>query len=137
PAMSGAAGTLGKAQRAIKPESVALGVFGAIAAVAALLIAVQVIGRQVRVGTSESEILRALGADEAMTSCEALIGILGAVVVGSLLAAGVAVALSPLAPIGPVRPVYPDPGVSFDWTVLSVGVAVLVVGLGAAAAALV
>ena len=53
-----------------------------------------------------------------MTSSEALIGILGAVVVGSLLAAGVAVALSPLAPIGPVRPVYPDPGVSFDWTVL-------------------
>lgn len=137
PAMSGAAETFGKAQRAIKPESIALGVFGAIAAMAALLIAVQVIGRQVRVGTNETETLRALGADQAMTSSEALIGILGAVVVGSLLAAGVAVALSPLAPIGPVRPVYPDPGVSFDWTVLGVGVAVLVVGLGAAAAALV
>jgi hypothetical protein len=137
PAVSGVADVLGKAQRAIKPESIALGVFGAIAALAALLIAVQVIGRQVRLGTDETETLRALGADQAMTSSEALIGILGAVVVGSLLAAGVAVALSPLAPLGPVRPVYPDPGVSFDWTVLGVGVAVLVVGLGAAAAALV
>ena len=137
PAFSGASDTLGKAQRSIKPESIALGVFGAIAALAALLIAIQVIGRQVRMGSNDTETLRALGADQAMTSAEALIGILGAVVVGSLLAAGVAVALSPLAPIGPVRPVYPDPGVSFDWTVLGAGIAVLVVGLGAVAVALV
>lgn len=137
PAFSGASDTLGKAQRAIKPESIALGVFGAIAALAALLISIQVIGRQVRMGSNDTETLRALGADLAMTSAETLIGILGAVLAGSLLGVGVAVALSPLAPIGPVRPVYPDPGVSFDWTVLGAGVAVLVVGLGAVAVALV
>ena len=39
-----------KAERAIKPESIALGVFGIIAALAALLIAAQVIGRQTRLG---------------------------------------------------------------------------------------
>jgi hypothetical protein len=35
-----------------------------------------------------------------------------------------------------VRPVYPDPGIAADWTVLGAGLAVLVVGLGAAAVAL-
>jgi hypothetical protein len=55
------------------------------------------------------------------------------VIVASLLAAAVAIALSPLAPFGPVRPVYPDLGVSFDWTVLGLGVVGLIVGLGAMA----
>src|SRR5947209_1114888 len=41
---------LAKAERAIKPESIALGVFGGIVAFAALLIAGQAISRQVRVG---------------------------------------------------------------------------------------
>ena len=41
----------------------------------------------------------------------------------------VAVGLSPLAPFGAVRPLYPDLGVAFDWTVLGLGFAVLVVVL--------
>lgn len=49
-----------EAQRAIQPESLALGVFGGIAVLAALLIAGQVIGRQLRRGTGELGILRAL-----------------------------------------------------------------------------
>ena len=61
---------------------------------------------------------------------DGLIGILASVLVGSLLAVAVAVALSPLAPIGPVRPVYPTPGVAYDWTVLGLGVLVLIVVLG-------
>jgi hypothetical protein len=47
------------------------------------------------------------------------------------------VALSPLAPLGPVRPYYPDPGVAFDWTVLGLGMTVLVVVLGSVAIMLV
>ena len=47
-----------------------------------------------------------------------------------------AVALSPLSPLGPVRPVYPHPGIAFDWTVLGIGLLVLMVGLGSAAVAL-
>ncbi len=82
-----------KAERAIKPESIALGVFGAIAALAALLIAAQMIGRQLRLGAVELTTLRALGADPVMTVGDGLIGIMGAVVVGSLAAAAVAVAL--------------------------------------------
>ena len=68
-----------------------------------------------------------------MAMADGLVGVLGAIVAGSLLAVVVAVALSPLAPIGPVRPVYPDIGVSFDWTVLGFGFLVFVVALTVAA----
>ncbi|MGA2528469.1 MAG: FtsX-like permease family protein [Acidimicrobiales bacterium] len=122
-----------KAQRSIKPEALALGVFGTIVALAALLIAGQVTSRQLRLGADEREVLRALGAGSVTTSSDGLIGIGTAIVLGALLAAGVAVALSPLAPLGPVRPVYPYPGISFDWTVLGFGVLCLVVILGAIA----
>ncbi|MEY2459938.1 MAG: putative transport system permease protein [Acidimicrobiaceae bacterium] len=125
-----------KAQRAIRPEAVALDVFGAIAALVAILIAAQMIGRQLRLGSDEVNVLRALGAGPAATSTDGLIGIFGALVIGSLLAMSVAVALSPLAPIGPVRAVDPTRGVAFDWTVLGVGAAVLIVGLGAVSTAL-
>ena len=45
--------TAAKAERAIEPTSIALAVFGGIAAVAALLIAGQVIGRQLRLGAGD------------------------------------------------------------------------------------
>ena len=47
--------TVGKAQRAIAPTSIALAVFGGIAALAALIIAGQVIGRQLRLDTADLE----------------------------------------------------------------------------------
>ena len=101
-----------KAQRAIKPEAIALAVFGAIAAFAALLIASQVISRQLRLGADDLDVMRALGASPTMTATDGLVGVVGAVIVGSLLATGVAVALSPLAPLGPVRPFNPSPGIA-------------------------
>jgi hypothetical protein len=119
------------AERAIRPEAIALGLFGGIAALAAILIAAQVIGRQLRLGADDAGVLRALGARPVVTAADGLLGLLGAVVLGSLLAFAVAVALSPLAPIGPVRPVYPYPGMAFDWTVLGFGVLALVAILGA------
>ena len=98
------------AERAIKPESIALGVFGGIAALAAVLIAGQAIGRQLRLA-------RRGGAHPAGPRCQPghdhgrrPDGHFIAVIIGSLLAVVVAVGLSPLAPIGVVRPVYPDPG---------------------------
>ena len=84
-----------QAQRAIKPEAIALGVFGAIAALAALLIAGQVIGRQLRLDADDLYTLRAIGAGPAMTTADGLIGTIGAVVAGSVLAALVAIGLSP------------------------------------------
>jgi hypothetical protein len=118
------------AERAIKPESIALGVFGGIVGLAVLFIVGQVIGRQLRFGADEESTLRALGASPRMTTADGLVGIVGAVVIGSLLAVVVAVGLSPLTPIGPVRPVYPTPGFAFDWTVLGLGLLALVLLLG-------
>jgi hypothetical protein len=123
------------AERAIKPESIALGVFGGIAALATVLIAAQAISRQLRLRAEEGRTLRALGASPAMTMGDGLMGTLISVIVGSLLAVVVAVGLSPLAPIGVVRPVYPDPGIAFDWTALGFGLLVLVVVLSAVAVA--
>jgi hypothetical protein len=123
----GVAPNVAVAERAIKPESIALGVFGGIAALAALVIAGLAIGRQLRTGAEERRTLRALGADPAMVVEDGVLGLIPAVVVGSLLAVAVAVGLSPLSPIGVVRPVYPDSGVAFDWTVLGCGFAILVV----------
>ena len=125
-----------KANRAIKPESIALGVFGVIAALAAFAVAGQAIARQLWTNRSDTEVLRALGADLAMTMSDGLLGVLGGVVLGSLLAAGVAIALSPIGPIGPVRPVYPARGFAADWTVLGLGLAVLIVGFGTIAVVL-
>ena len=67
---------------------------------------------------------------------DGLIGVVGAVVVGAILASALAVALSPLTPFGPVRRVYPSRGIAFDWTVLGVGVAALVLVLVALAVVL-
>ena len=118
-----------KAERAIRPLALALGVFGGIVALAALLVAGQAIGRQLRLDAGDLQTVRALGGGPAVTSVAGLLGVVGAAATGSLLAVAVALALSPLAPLGPVRPVYPDPGVAFDWTVLGPGAVVLMVGL--------
>ena len=99
-----------KAQNAIRPEAIALAVFGLIAALAAILIAAQMIGRQMSFWNPEWRTLRVIGASPAMTASDGLLGIMGSVVLGSVLAGAVAVALSPLAPLGPVRPYYPVSG---------------------------
>jgi hypothetical protein len=53
-----------------------------------------------------------------------------------MLAVAVAVAASPLAPLGQLHRLEPDPGVSFDWTVLGAGAAFFLLALSAATAVL-
>jgi len=118
------------AQRVIGPDVVALYIFGLIVSLVALLVAGQMIGRQLRLGTEDLGVVRALGANPTMTMLDGLVGIAGAIISGAIVAAGVAVALSPLMPIGPVGPVYPESGPSFDGLVLGVGVGVLMIVLG-------
>ena len=114
-----------KADRSLKPISFALGVFGIVALVAALLIAAQLMARRFRVEIGDLHILRALGAGPPDTMLDGLIGSEASILVGSLLAAVVAIALSPVAPIGPVRAVYPSNGFSLDWVVLGLGFLIL------------
>ena len=126
----------GQVERATKPEAIALGGFGIIAALAALFIAGQAISRRLWANGEDLEVLRSLGANRATRTSDAMLGPLGAVLLGALLAVGVAVALSPLMPIGPARQVDPAPGVALDWTVLMAGFAVLSIGLGTLTVAL-
>lgn len=124
--------TEAKVERAVKPETIALAVFGLIAALAAFGIALSAISRSIRSADEDRELLRALGAGLLATLSDALLGILVAVLLGSLVACGVAVGLSGLAPLGPIRDVY-HPGIVFDWTVLGIGFAFFAGGLSATA----
>jgi hypothetical protein len=117
-------------QSSIEPDWIALAAFAVIALAVTLLVGAQAIARQVRAGDGDRMVFRALGAGPAMVAADCLLGTLGAVAAGSLLAVAVAVGLSPVAPIGPVRPVYPYPGVAFDAAVLGAGFLVLACGLG-------
>jgi hypothetical protein len=91
----------------------------------------QLIARQLSSTGGDERILRSLGADPRMIVSVESIGILGAGILGVLVAGAVAVALSPLTPLGPVRLFYPYPGVTFDWTVLGTGMLALAVALAA------
>ncbi len=118
-------------QSTIEPDWIALAALAVVALAVTLLVGAQAIARQVRAGGADRMVLRALGAGPAMVAADCLLGLLGAVAAGTLLAVAVAVAFSPVAPIGPVRPVYPAPGVAFDWAVLGFGFLVLACCLGA------
>ncbi len=123
-----------EAQSAIRPEAIALGVFGIIAALAALIIGAQSISRQLRAAGDDAEILRALGAGPGAATADGVLGILAAVVAGALLAVAIAIGLSPFSLFGPVRQVEPGRGVYLDATVLALGALGLILVLGGVAA---
>jgi hypothetical protein len=123
--------------RSIEPDSIALGVFGLIAGLAALIIAAGLIARALQSQSEDLDILRALGASPSMNTSASLLGLTGAIVGGGVLAVVVAIALSPLSPIGPVRAVYPNGGFAFDWPVLALGFAALLLVLSALSVVLV
>ena len=120
------------AAQTLRPESIALAVFGLIAALAMLVIAGQVVARRLRFNAGDLEVIRALGATPATTVLDGLLGIVVSIVVGSLAAGIVAVALSPLGLLGPIRPYIPN-GVNVDWTVVGFGVMVTLITLFALA----
>src|ERR1035438_1372983 len=111
------------AAQTLRPESIALGVFGLIAALAMLVIAGQVISRRLRFNATDLTVLRALGATPSTTVVDGLVGIAMSIIAGSILAGIVAVVLSPLALLGPIRPYIPN-GVDVDWTIIGIGVVV-------------
>lgn len=123
-----------QAQRAIRPEAIALGVFAAIAGLAALIIGIQSISRQLRAAADDTGVLRALGAGPATIMADGLPGMVAAVTAGALLADALAVGLSPFSLFGPVREVEPGRGIYLDWTVLGLGSIGLVLLLGGVAA---
>jgi hypothetical protein len=123
-----------QAQRAIRPEAIALAVFGVIAGLTVLILGTQSIARQLRAGADDAGALRALGAGPAMIIADGLPGTVAAVAAGAVLADVVAAALSPFSLFGPVRAVDTGRGFYLDWVVLGLGTLTLVAGLGGVAA---
>jgi hypothetical protein len=121
-------------QRAIRPQAVALALFALALAVTALLIIGQAASRLLATGSLNHPALAALGLTRGQLMAAGLIEVGVAAAIGAMVAAGVAVAVSPLMPIGPARLAEPDPGVSADATVLAAGTAAIVVLLVALAA---
>jgi hypothetical protein len=121
-------------QRAIRPEAVALAVFALALAVTALLIVGQAAIRLLATGSLTNPALAALGMTRGQLAAAGLTEAGAAAAIGAVLAAGVAVAASPLTPIGAARLAEPDPGVSANPAVLAAGAAAIIVLLSALAA---
>ena len=122
-------------ERAVKPESIALGVFGAIAALAALAIGALAVSRELRSDEEDLSVLRALGASPATIARRAGRRP-GCDRVRRLLAVAVAVLLSPLSRSDLSEPSTTRSGFALDWTVLGFGLLVMIGGLAAIAVAL-
>lgn len=122
-----------RVETALRPESIALGGFGLIAALAALGVSLPVLSRLLLSAEDDRRALRAIGASPGMVAADSYIGALTAVVLGAGLATAVSVALARLAPLGPVHRVYHGGSVSLDWTVTGAGVAFFIGVLGAVA----
>ena len=124
-------------RQSIRPEVVALAVFGGVAALAMLVLTGQGLAQLTSRSAAAAGTARQLGATRAQAA--RAIALPGAVVIagGLALAVAGAVALSPLAPVGPVRRFDPARGVHADALVLGGGAAlaaVLLTGLLAALA---
>jgi hypothetical protein len=132
--LSDEAGQAAAVERSIRPQAVALALFALILAVTALLVVGQVASRLLLAASSDNRTLAALGMTSGELLAAGLAEVGAAVAAGAATACGVAIAASPLMPIGPARLAEPDPGLSVDAAVLTVGFAVTVILLLARAA---
>ena len=123
-------------QQAIRPQAVALAIFGGLAALALIVLAGQGLAQILNETSAGVPAFRAAGATRAQTALAVSLDGVVAVVGGMVLAVAGAVAVSPLAPIGPVRAFDPARGLSADPLVLAGGAAVLAVLLLGVLAAL-
>ena len=118
-------------EQAVRPLTIALALFGAIAGLAGLVLVAQALARQLRGEDQERSALRAMGATPRATAGATALGPLLSVAAGTVLAVLLAALASPIMPIGRVRRVEVHPGFDVDWTVLGLGAFALVVVLGA------
>jgi FtsX-like permease family len=123
-------------QQAIEPQAVALAIFGALAALALLVLAGQALAQLLDLSAADLPAMRAVGAPRGQAALAVSLDGVAAVLAGIALAVAGAVAVSPLAPVGPVRVFDPARGVEGDPLVLGVGGAALAVILLGVLAAL-
>lgn len=115
--------------RAVRPQVVALVLFGLVAAVAGLLVLVQSLSRHLAVDGGDADALAAIGMTHRQRLAVRMVRVLLVGVVGAVLAAVVAIGLSGRAPIGPARTAEPSPGVDVDGAYVWTGALVIPVVL--------
>ena len=118
-------------ERLIRPQAIALALFGLALALTALLIVGQVAARTLQTAAQDNGTLAALGMTRRQLFAASMAETAAATVAGALGAVAVAIAASPLTPIGPARLAEPDPGVSVNAGILAAGAAAIVVLLAA------
>jgi hypothetical protein len=116
-------------QQAIRPQAVALAVFGGLAALAMLVLVGQGLAQLLSRSAAQTSVLRAVGITRAQAALAAGLDGVMAVAASTVLAVGGAYAVSPLAPVGPVHRFDPARGFDADPLVLAGGGAVLAVVL--------
>ncbi len=119
----------GQVQQAIRPQAVALAIFGAVAALAMLVLVGQGMAQLLSRSAADISAVRALGATRAQAVLAACLPCGIAIGAAAIIAVAGAVALSPLAPVGPVRLFDPARGVQADGLVLGAGCAALTAAL--------
>jgi putative ABC transport system permease protein len=120
--------------RGIRPHAVALAVGAALFALAGAFVLGQTLLRQSESDAADGLTLAALGMSRRQQLACAMLPAGFLAVVAGVTAGVLAVALSPLTPVGPARALDPDPGLSGDAVVLTVGVAATVLFVIAIAA---
>jgi hypothetical protein len=117
-------------QQAIEPEVIALTLFGAVAALTALVMTGLAMAQLMSRTAPDAAMLRRLGSSGRQAALvAALPGLVPLAGIIALAAAG-AIALSPLAPVGPVRFFAPGKGFHADPLVLGAGLPALLILLG-------
>lgn len=115
-------------QRSVRAYVIALLLFGALTAVAGLVLVGQMLNRQLRGAATEFRSLRHLGMTRRDLVAVGLANLLTVVVPAALLAAAGAHLCSAFTPVGIARIIEVDQGFRFDPTVLGLGIAVMIVG---------
>jgi hypothetical protein len=105
-------------QDAIRPQAVALAVFGGLVALALLILVSQSVAQWLQRSAGSLRTFRAIGLTRRGVAVATALGPVLAIVAGVVLAMAGAVGLSPLAPLEPVRQIDPVRGAQFDLTVL-------------------
>jgi ABC-type lipoprotein release transport system permease subunit len=114
-------------ERAIRPQAIALGLFGLAVALTALIIVGQVAGRTVGAAATDNAALAALGMTRRQLFAASFAEAALTIVCGAAGAVLLAIAFSPVTPIGPARLAEPSPGVSVNGQVLAIGGIMIVI----------
>jgi ABC-type lipoprotein release transport system permease subunit len=121
-------------EQATRTQAVALVLFAALAAVAALVVIGQILTRELFLAATGDDTVRALGASRQQLFATTMLPVAMVSAFGALVGAGIAVLASPLMPVGLARRAEPSPGLAVHFAGIGVGIVLTVLLLGAWAA---